>query len=187
MHSRNIVALFASVLFLVAGSMTLAQERPAIGGPFTLTDMNGAEVTQASYPGKYKLVFFGYTHCPAVCPTALLFIGQALDLLGDDGDKVQAIFISVDPSRDTAAVLKDYVANFHPRIVGLSGTEAQVAAAARAYKVYYARVETPDSEAGYLMDHSAAIFFMDPRGRLIEAFRHDTDPEVMAAAIRRHL
>ncbi|MDP6352795.1 MAG: SCO family protein [Alphaproteobacteria bacterium] len=186
MRLQIIGALFASALILFSVSSESAQDKAVIDGPYSLTDMNDVEVTQASYAGRYLLVFFGYTHCPAVCPMSLLFIGQALDLLGDDAKKVQALFISVDPARDTPALLKEYVANFHPRIVGVTGTDAQVANLAQTYDVYYARVEAPDSLAGYLMDHSAAVYLVDTDRRLIEIFGHGTDPEVMAESIRRH-
>jgi len=186
MRLEVIAALLACALVSFSVTGAGAQDDAVIEDSFSLVDMNDAEVTGASYPGKHLLVFFGYTHCPAVCPMSLLFIGQALDLLGDDAGKVQALFVSIDPSRDTPALLKQYVANFHPRIVGVTGTDAQVANAARAYGVYYARVDTPDSLAGYLMDHSAAVYLVDADRRLIEIFGHGTDPEVMAGSIRRH-
>ena len=150
-----------------------------------MTDSRGNAVSEQSYQGKYLLVFFGFTHCPAVCPTSLLSIAHALDALGSDADQVQAIFVTVDPARDTPEVLASYVANFHPDIVGMTGSESDIAAIAEAYRVYYARVDVPDSEAGYLMDHSAAIYLMGPDGRYLDMLRHNADPGDIADAVRR--
>lgn len=186
MFKRTLAATIVAALLVVAHP-SAAQENETMVGSFALVDMNGAEVTEASYPGKFLIVFFGYTHCPAVCPTSLLVIGQTLDLLGDDADKLQALFITVDPDRDTPEVLADYVTKFHPRLVGLTGSKAQVAGAARAYRVYFARFDAPESDAGYLMDHTASVYMLDPDGRFIGKFAHGTDPEEMARGIRRLL
>ncbi len=181
---RILTLLFS--LWLAAGSAAAAADGPQIGGPFTMTDMHGEGVTEQSYQGKYLLVFFGFTHCPAVCPTSLLSIAHALDALGGDADKVQAVFVTVDPARDTPEVLAKYVANFHPDIVALTGSDAQVEAIAQAYRVYYARVDVPDSEAGYLMDHSAAIYLMGPDGRYLTMLRHNAEPGDIAGAVREY-
>jgi protein SCO1 len=178
------ILTFLFTLWMAAGFAPAAAEGPDIGGPFSMTDMQGNAVTEASYSGKYLLVFFGFTHCPAVCPTSLLSIAHALDALGSEANKVQAIFVTVDPARDTPDVLASYVANFHPDIVGLTGSNAEVAAIAEAYRVYYARVDVPDSEAGYLMDHSAAIYLMGPNGQYLDLLRHNADPADIADAVR---
>lgn len=154
-----------------------------IGGPFELVTHTGETVTDADFRGKYLLVFFGYTYCPDVCPTTLQTVAQALDELGDEADAVAALFISTDPDRDTPEVLADYVRLFHPRIVGLTGTPEQVARAARAYRVSYAKVKTSGSD-GYLMSHSVFIYLMGPDGNLVAIFWPDTDPKEMADAIR---
>lgn len=133
--------------------------RGHVSGAFTLADQTGKTRTDADFRGELMLVYFGYTTCPDVCPTDLMQIGLALDKLGDAGADVQALFISVDPERDTTDVLAKYVANFHPRILGLTGTPAQVHAAADAYKAYYARYTPPDG-AVYLIDHTGFIYLM---------------------------
>jgi cytochrome oxidase Cu insertion factor (SCO1/SenC/PrrC family) len=154
-----------------------------VGGPFTLTDQTGKRVTEKDYLGKYMLVFFGYTYCPDVCPTELQVISAALDKLGSKADDVQPIFITIDPERDTPEVMAQYVANFHPRLVGLTGSPAEVAVAAKVYRLYYSKV---DSEAGsddYLMDHSSIVYLMDRQGRFLKHFTYTTDAAELAKAI----
>jgi len=163
---------------------------PTIGGPFTLTDMNGQAVTEKTYAGKYMLVYFGYTYCPDVCPTGLTEMSNTLDALGDLADKIQPIFVSVDPDRDTPEQLKEYTSYFHPRLIGLTGTHEQVAAAAKAYRVYYAKVESKDADADpddYTVDHSAVTYLMDPKGVFVQHFSHGTSAENMAKRIREIL
>lgn len=160
---------------------TTVQGSVPIGGPFTLTDQTGRTVTDADYRGKYLLVYFGYTYCPDVCPTELGAMARAVDLLGVQGDKVQPLFISVDPERDTVAHLKEYVPLFHPRLAGLTGTPEQVKAAARAYRVYYAKA--PQKDAGpdeYLMDHSSFIYLMGPDGRFLGVYPAGTTADRLA-------
>ncbi|HHI82940.1 MAG TPA: SCO family protein, partial [Rhizobiales bacterium] len=136
-----------------------------IGGPFSLVDEDGKKVTDKSYAGKYTLVYFGYTFCPDVCPTELQIISAALDQLGSEADRIQPLFITIDPERDTPAVLKEYTANFNPRITGLSGTPEQIAAVAKAYRVYYRKVREKDAaKDDYLMDHSSITYLMGPDG-----------------------
>jgi len=157
-----------------------------IGGPFELVDHNDKPRKDADFRGKYMLVFFGYTHCPDFCPTGLQAMTEALDALGKDAEKIQPIFITIDPTRDTAAVLKDYVPNFHKRLIGLTGTEQQIAKAAKAYRVYYARAGKDRGE-DYLMDHSTFTYFMGPDGRYLTHFSHGTDPKKVAERIRKYL
>lgn len=152
-----------------------------IGGAFALTDEDGRSVTDQTYRGKWVLVFFGFTHCPDVCPTALNDISIVLDQLGPRADKVQALFISVDPERDTAQLLKEYTGSFHPNIVGLTGTIEQIAAAAKAYRVYYKKVPTDD---GYTMDHSAITYVMSPDGKYAAHFSHQSGPDRMVEKLR---
>ena len=160
--------------------------RGHIGGPFTLTDQTGKTRTDADFRGKLMLVYFGYTTCPDVCPTDLMQIGLALDKLGDAVAGVQALFISVDPERDTTDVLAKYVANFHPRILGLTGTPAQVHAAADAYKAYYARYTPPDG-AVYLIDHTGFIYLMGRSGEYLGFFPPGTVADRMVEIINQHL
>ncbi|MGF1455621.1 MAG: SCO family protein [Alphaproteobacteria bacterium] len=154
-----------------------------IGGSFTLVDQSGATVTEESWPGQFRFLYFGFTYCPDICPTALLSMANVLDQLGPLSGRVQPIFITVDPERDTPEALAAYVAAFHPRFVGLSGTPAQIEAAARAYQVTYERVARPGS-SDYLVDHSSIIYLMDPDGRYVTHFNHLTDPTTMARSIR---
>ncbi|MEE3625546.1 SCO family protein [Nitrospirillum sp. BR 11752] len=155
----------------------------AVGGPFTLVDQSGKTVTEKSYTGFWRLMFFGYTFCPDICPTELQVMTQAMDQLGAEGDKVQPIFVSVDPGRDTPQQLSDYVAQFHPRLVGLTGTAAQVAAATRAWRVYAAKVAGDDPD-NYLMDHSTYVYLMDPDNHLATIFARGTTAEDMVKGIR---
>ncbi len=154
----------------------------AIGGAFALTDHTGKARTQADFAGKHLLVQFGYTFCPDVCPTELQKAAAVLEALGGEADKLQVLFVSIDPARDTPAVLADYVSAFHPAIVGLTGSAEQVHAAARAYKVYYAKGEDT-GDGGYLMDHSTFTYFMDPAGRYLRHFSASNGPEEMARQI----
>jgi protein SCO1/2 len=162
-----------------------ATNAPDIGGAFELVDHTGRAVTQADFAGDFMLVYFGFTSCPDICPTAMQAVAQALDDLGGKAARVRPVLITVDPERDTPAVLADYVANFHPRLVGLTGTPEQVAAAARAYKVYYAKV--PSEEGDYVMDHSAILYLMGPDGRYIRHFTHGDGADEIAAALREAL
>lgn len=153
-----------------------------IGGPFTLVDTTGKPTSDADFRGRWMLVYFGYTFCPDVCPTELQSVSNALDLLGPTAARIAPIFITIDPARDTAPVLADYVKLFDPRIVGLTGTDAQVAAAARAYRVFAAKVESKNN-TDYLMNHSSFVYLMDPAGRFIALFRQGTPPKEMADGI----
>ncbi len=159
---------------------------------FALTDHRGVPVTERDYRGKFLLVFFGYTYCPDVCPTALYNVSQALDLLGEDAGRVQALFITVDPDRDTVEVLAEYVANFHPAIVGLTGTAAQVLAAAKSFGVFYEKVESaeagePGDGGDYLMNHGALIDLADPDGRYLASFPHILQADRLAPAIQKYI
>lgn len=159
----------------------------AVGGPFTLLDQDGRTRSDADFRGRLMLVFFGYTHCPDVCPTALNDMALALDGLGDAAARVQPIFITIDPARDTPARLKSYAANFHPRLIALTGSEDAVAAAARAYRVYRAKAGDADATEDYLMDHSSIVYLMAADGSYLAHFGIGTPPAKMAARIRDHL
>jgi protein SCO1/2 len=155
-----------------------------IGGPFTLTSPDGATVTEQTYRGKWLLVYFGYTSCPDICPTALLEITAALEKLGADADRLQPLFITVDPRRDTPAVMGNYTQSFDPRIVGLTGTPQQIAAVAEEYGVYYLPHRSgPDAESD-LMDHSTYLYLMDPEGKFVRGFDADTQGDRIAEAVR---
>jgi len=157
----------------------------AIGGPFHLVDQNGKPFGDSDLKGKWHLVFFGYTHCPDTCPTALNEMALALDRLGKEKDAVGIVFITVDPERDTPAALKSYIESFDAPIVGLTGTAEEVAQAAKVYRVYYAKHAQADG--GYDMDHSAVIYVMDPEGRFTATFTPDTTAEAIAERLQKLL
>lgn len=158
-----------------------------LGGPFALVDQDGRAVTQDSYPGKLIVAYFGYSFCPDVCPTELGVIADAMDLLTPaEQARVQPTFITIDPARDTPEQIKAYVANFHPAMIGLTGSAEQIAAAARAFRVYYAKVERADMSV-YLMDHSSMIYLIGPGGRARSLVRSPASPAELAAAIRGQL
>ncbi len=158
-----------------------------IGAPFTLVDHDGKTRSDGDFRGEYLLVFFGYTYCPDVCSTALSDMALALDALGDKAAKVRPLFITVDPARDTPERLKPYVVNFHPRLVGLTGTEEAVTGAAKAYRVYFAKSKAEATPGEYLMDHTSIIYLMGPDGRYLTHFSPGTSAKTMAARIRENL
>ncbi len=158
-----------------------------IGGPFELVAHDGTSVTNETFAGEFMLIYFGFTYCPDVCPTELQVMSSALDLLGSEADKIRPILITIDPERDTMETMAQYVANFHPRLLGLTGTQEQIATAASAYRVYHAKVEDPGSSAAYTMDHSSIVFLMGPDGGFLAHFGPGTGPEAMAAKIREML
>jgi cytochrome oxidase Cu insertion factor (SCO1/SenC/PrrC family) len=164
-----------------------AQGEALIGGPFTLVDQHGKEVTEKDFAGRFMLVYFGYTFCPDVCPLSLSNMVQAIGLLEPgQADQVVPIFITVDPERDTVAQMAEYAPLFDPRLVALTGSTAQIKQAAKAYRVYFSKVEN-GSSSDYLMDHSAFIYLMGPDGKYRRHFGHDVSPEAMAEAIRTEL
>lgn len=190
------LAVIAAAAFAMAVAVVALWPRPdrpkpeeavaLVGGAFTLTDQDGKRRTDAEFRGKHMLVFFGFTQCPDFCPTALYGITQALEKLGPKADGLAPIFISVDPERDTPAQLKAYAQNFDKRIVMLTGSAAEIAAVARAYRVYYAKrpLEKPGE---YTMDHSAYIYLLDANGKYLTHFRHAVPPDELAKALERRL
>jgi protein SCO1/2 len=171
--------------WLGGGEINNAAALP-IGGPFSLVDQNGVTRNDSDFRGKLMLVYFGYTYCPDICPATLLAMSQALDQLGQAGDQVQPIFITIDPERDTEAQMKLYAANFHPRLLALTGGAEQVSVAEKAYRVYAKKVTEP-GKADYLMDHSSFIYLMDREGKLVALISPGADPAAMAEAIRKRL
>ncbi|MBT3917454.1 MAG: SCO family protein [Rhodospirillaceae bacterium] len=157
-------------------------------GPFELVTHTGKTVTDRDYLGKYMLVYFGYTHCPDVCPIDLQIVSEAVDMLGKDGAKVQPVFVTVDPKRDTVKVMAEYVKLFHPRLIGLTGTKAQVASAAKIYRMQSRRSVSQNAEPGeYLIDHSAAIVLIGPDGGGLSLFPHGITADVIVADIKRFI
>ena len=154
-----------------------------VGGPFTLVSQDGTTVTQNALLGHPTLVFFGYTHCPDVCPTTLADMSAMFKALGDD-DKARALFITVDPQRDTPVVLKDYMTSFDPRITALTGTPEEIKTVERAYKVYAKAV--PDKDGTYTMDHTAITYLMDKDGKFVSAFNFDRPAQQSAAELKTY-
>jgi len=156
-----------------------------VGGPFTLVAPDGTTVTERTYAGKWLLVYFGFTFCPNTCPTALLDMANALQKLGPDAGKVQVLFITVDPQRDTPAVMEKYTQSFDPRIVGLTGTAGQIAAVAKEYGAYYAPHRTGPGPDDYVMDHSTFIYLMDPHNKFVRGFAADALADEIAEGVRK--
>jgi cytochrome oxidase Cu insertion factor (SCO1/SenC/PrrC family) len=158
-----------------------------VGGPFSLTDSSGKRVTDTDFRGRDMLVFFGFTSCPDICPASLQLISAALDKLGPKADRIAPIFITIDPERDTAAKLAEYVKHFSPRIVGLTGTPEEIATAAKAYRVYYNKVPNKDAPGDYTMDHTGIIYLMDANGDYVTHFTPVTPVADMTAKLAKLL
>lgn len=164
----------------------LAQGR--IDGRFMLLDHFGEIVTDRSFRGKFLLIYFGYTACPDVCPTAMLIINQALELLGTEAEKVQPLLISVDPERDTPAVLREFVSYFNPRLIGLTGSQPMIERVTQNFRVRFEKVQLPtDAPDVYRVDHSAGVFLMGPDGAFLAKFAHSATPQQIAARIRDYV
>jgi cytochrome oxidase Cu insertion factor (SCO1/SenC/PrrC family) len=197
-----LLAWIAAATLLLGGGMTVAADagepsaeelvqallsgKAPVGGPFDLVDHTGQRRTDADFRGKLVLIYFGFTRCPDACPTELLAISLALDKLGRATDAVQPLFITVDPERDTPAVLADYVASFHPRLVGLTGEPAAIKTLAHAYKTFFAR-SAGGSAGNYSIDHTGFIYVVGPDGRYRDFLPPQLTPEQIADAIKPHL
>lgn len=189
-----IVGAFLAGLVLVLGvfiylashsASPIGRAVASVGGPFHLEDQTGKPFTDQDMKGRPFLVFFGYTHCPDVCPTTLLEISDVMKALGKDADRTGALFVTVDPERDSPAVLKDYLSNFDPHLRALTGDPAAVEAALKAYRVYAAKVPLKDGD--YTMDHTAAVYLMDKDGRFVSTFNLKQSPEAAASQLRGYL
>lgn len=154
-----------------------------IGGPFTLVDDTGVQVSEADLKGKSTVMYFGYTFCPEVCPTTLTDLVQWMQMIGRDADRLNYVFVTVDPERDTPKVMHDYVSAFDPRIRGLTGTSEQIAKVAKEYGVYYKRI--PTSDGGYVMDHSAVLYMMDPNVRFVGVIPYQEDTAKAVAKLKK--
>jgi protein SCO1 len=181
------LVLFFTAILLVTGyaPSPVGQAVAAVGGPFQLMDQNGKAVTDADMKGKPFLVFFGFTHCPDICPTTLFDMSQLMKELGSDADRTGALFITVDPDRDTPKVMKDYLSNFDPHVRGLTGDPTAINAAIRAYRVYAKKV--PLDNGDYTMDHTALVYLMDKNGHFVAPFDVSRTPAAEAADLRRFL
>ena len=176
-------------MYLGGGSREVRYSGEAdIRSVFTLTDHTGQVVTQADYSDRWQLVFFGFTNCPDICPTTLAYMASVLDVLGDDADEVAPMFITVDPERDAVPVMAEYVSVFHPRLIGLTGTEAQVAEAAGNFRTWYERTEDESAPDGYFMAHGGYIYLMRPGGKYEAVYQEGGQtPEDLAETIRKKL
>lgn len=172
------------VLLVTQRGSAPTTQTSAVGGPFRLTDQNGAVVTEKDMKGKPFLVFFGFTHCPDVCPTTLFDISEIFRKLGPDAGRANALFITVDPERDTPEAIKIYLSSFDPHLRGLTGDQAAVDGAIKAYRAYAKKVPTADG--GYTMDHTALVYLMDKEGGFVAPFSLKRPPEQAAADLRRY-
>ena len=180
----GLVLVFGAVVF-ITGRSPLGPAVAAIGGPFHLEDQNGKPVSDADMNGRPFLVFFGFTRCPDVCPTTLSYISEMLRWLGKDADRTGALFITVDPERDTPVTLKNYLSNFDPHLRALTGDPAAVEATLKAYRVYAKKV--PLAGGDYTMDHTAVVYLMDKDGHFVAPFNLRRTPEAAAAELRQYL
>lgn len=181
--SHNVVGLKKTLV--VEGA---ASGKASIGGDFDLIDTEGNHVTHQDFSQKWLLVYFGFSYCPDICPTGLEAMGDALEQLGADADKIQAVFITIDPERDTQEQMASYMSHFSPRIKGLTGDKSQIEAVAKAYRVYYAKANHPGAPSEhYLMDHSAFIYLMDPSGEFVTHFAHGTSAQKMVEILREYV
>lgn len=153
------------------------------GAPFTLTDQNGKPVTEAAFRGQPSVVFFGFTHCPEVCPTTLFELAGWLKTLGDEGKDIKAYFVSIDPERDTPDVIKNYVTNFSDRIVGITGEPDKVRAMAKSFGIYFKRVDT--GEGDYTMDHTASVLMLNRKGDFFGTIAYEENPDTALAKLKR--
>jgi protein SCO1/2 len=175
------------LLWLASAGRQSRQSAQTIGGPFSLVDDRGNPVTERSFPGKYLVVYFGYTACPDICPATLNTLAASLDRLGRKADHVQPLFVTIDPGHDTPAVLHRYVGAFSPRLVGVSGPGAQLASVADEYKVIRTRHISPETRSPPALDHSAVLYLMAPDGTFIAPIPADASEMVMAEAIGRYV
>ena len=182
---RSSLVVGLVLMLWVLGGLKGVTAPAAIGGPFQLTDQAGQVVTEKSLQGRPTLIFFGFTHCPDVCPTTLFEISEVLKAMGKDADRVNTWFVSVDPERDTPAAMKDYLSSFDPHLKGLTGNAEAVAKVIRDYRVYAKKVPLKDGD--YTMDHTALIYLMDRDGKFVSPFNLKRTPEQAAADLKHYL
>jgi protein SCO1 len=173
------------LMLWVMGGLRHVTAPAAIGGPFQLTDQTGQTVTDKSMQGRPSLIFFGFTHCPDVCPTTLFEISEVLKAMGKDADRVNAYYISVDPERDTQGAMKEYLSSFDPRLKGLTGNAEEIAKVLSEYRVYAKKVPLKDGD--YTMDHTALVYLMDRDGKFVSPFNINRKPDDAASDLKRYL
>jgi protein SCO1/2 len=180
------LVLCGAIILLAMGPLSSSGPQvAAIGGPFRLINQDGQTVTDQDFRGRPFLAFFGFTHCPDVCPTTLFEVSEIFRSLGPDADRVRAVFFTVDPERDTPASLKEYLSSFDSRLSGLTGSLEDLAAVAKSYRAIYRKV--PLEQGGYTMDHTAIVYLMDKQGRFVAPFSLKRTTEASAAELRKHL
>lgn len=162
------------------------QGAPQVGGAFTLRDLSGKAITEKSFPGKYLLLYFGYTFCPDICPAALVNISDALKALGNEALQLEVLFITLDPERDTPEAMERYLSNFHKKIRPLWGSAAEIQAAAKTFRVFFRKVK-PENATDYVIDHSSIIYMMNPQGKLVRHFNHETPVQTLVYEIGQAL
>ncbi len=165
----------------------LMWNRSKIGGPFTLTDHTGNRRALSDFSGRFTLLYFGFTSCPDICPTDLYSMSKAIEELGADGEKVNLVFVTLDPERDTPEKLSQYISLFHPRLVALTGTPAEIRHAASLYKVYFQKTRLGEGEDNYTVDHSAFVYLLNPEGRYLGFYPPNTSPDRIAQIVRQWL
>ena len=180
----GLVLCFAVILLVAGRDVSPIAQTAAIGGPFELIDQDGRPVSDRDFKGRPFLVFFGFTNCPDVCPTTLFEISEVLRALGPDADKVNALFVTVDPERDRPEQIKDYLSSFDPNLKGLTGSPEAVAEIVSGYRVYAKKVPLKDGD--YTMDHTAIVYLMDKNGQFVAPFSLKRRPEEAAADLRRY-
>lgn len=182
-----VLAGVSAMVYLRTGPAAMRTSGTAlVGGPFQLTSHTGAQVTDQQFRGRHMLVFFGYTYCPDVCPAGLQVMTSALEKLGPAADSIQPLFITVDPERDTVPVLASYMENFHPRLIGLTGSLDDIAKTAQDYRVYFKKAGDTSGE-DYLMDHSSILYLMGPNGEFVKHFSYGSDVAILAEGLRKAL
>jgi protein SCO1/2 len=180
------LVIFLGVFLFASGQLgTRIGGSSAIGGPFKLIDQNGKKITEQDLQGRPFLVFFGYTHCPDVCPATLFEVSELMRALGKDADRTGALFVTVDPERDTPAAIKEYLSSFDPHLRGATGDQKAIDATEKAYRVYAKKV--PTEQGDYSMDHTALVYLMDKQGRFVAPFSLNRRPEEAAADLRHYL
>jgi protein SCO1 len=179
------LVIFLVVFLYATGQFGSGPGPSAIGGPFTLIDQDGKAITERDMKGKPFLVFFGYTHCPDVCPTTLFELSEVMRAMGKDADRIGTLFITVDPDRDTPAVMKDYLSSFDPHMRGATGNQQQIGVVEKEFRVYAKKVPTKGDD--YSMDHSAVVYLMDKEGRFVAPFNLKLPPAETADALRKYL
>jgi protein SCO1/2 len=178
------LVIFLGVILFMTQYQGTGGGLSAIGGPFKLIDQDGKPITDQDFRGRPFLVFFGYTHCPDICPTTLFEMSEVLRVLGKDADQVNALFVTVDPERDTAVMMKDYLSSFDPHLRGATGDQKAIDAVEKAYRVYAKKVLIGNGD--YSMDHTALVYLMDKQGRFVAPFKLDRKAEAAAADLRRY-